>query len=175
MKILKTFMMSTVLALLAGSALADPQSVGTYEAWGAFTSTTNGQTICYMSAKPTKSEGDYKKRNPVFAEVTDRPAEHRLGVFNILAGYSLKSSAPATLEIGKQSFTLFTHGDAAFAQDADDPRIVAAMKGGDTMVFKGTSTKGTQTTDTFSLKGADAAYAEIGRACKVDAKSAKKS
>jgi hypothetical protein len=166
-----------VLICVAFPAFADPQSIGTYQSWGAYTSKEGGQIICYMSSKPLKSEGDYKKRDPVFAEVTHRPAEHRNGVFNILAGYSLKPGAPATLQIGKQSFTLFTHGDAAFAQDADDPKIVAAMRGAaETMVFKGTSSKGTNTTDTFSLKGADAAYAEIGRACKVEAaKPAKKS
>jgi invasion protein IalB len=158
----------SLLFLAATPAMADPQSIGSFQSWGAYTDKDNNQTICYISSKPVKSEGNYKSRGPVFAEVTHRPAEHHNGVFNILAGYSLKSGAPATLQLGKESFTLFTHGDAAFAKDADDAKIVAAMRNADTMVFEGASTKGTTTKDTFSLKGMGQAYAAIGKACSVD-------
>ena len=44
---------------------------------------------------------------------------------------------------------------------------MAAMKGGKAMVVKGTSSRGTLTTDTYSLAGFTAAYAAIGKACKV--------
>ncbi len=154
-----------LLCLAATSAYADPQAAGLFQAWGAYTDRDNNQTICYISSKPVKSEGNYKSRQPVFAEVTDRPAEHHKGVFNILAGYSLKPGALATLQVGKETFALFTHGDAAFAKDADDAKIVAAMRSADTMIFDGTSTRGTTSKDIFSLKGMEQAYAAVGKAC----------
>ena len=39
------------------------------------------------------------------------------------------------------------------------------MKKGNRMVVKGTSSRGTLTTDTFSLKGFTKAYGAIGKAC----------
>ena len=35
------------------------------------------------------------------------------------------------------------------------------------LVVKGTSSRGTKTTDTYSLKGFSAAFKAIGKACKV--------
>ena len=48
--------------------------------------------------------------------------------------------------------------------------IVKAMIQGARMIIKGTSSSGTQTTDTYSLKGFTAAYKAINKACKVKAK-----
>lgn len=148
-------------------AYAEPQSLGAYDAWSAYSSKESSGQICYVSAKPTKSEGKYKTRGGAFAEITHRPAEHRTGVFTILSGYTFKSGAPATLMVNGKSFTMFTRGDAAFAQDADDPKIVAALRGADTMQFTGTSTKTAEIKDSYSLKGFETAYAAINKTCNV--------
>jgi hypothetical protein len=42
---------------------------------------------------------------------------------------------------------------------------VTALKGGSSLVVKGTSGRGTQTTDTYSLAGVTAAMAAIDTAC----------
>ena len=160
----------TAFCLFASTAaIAEPQALGTYDAWSAYTSKEKTDQICYISAKPDKSEGKFTKRGGVFAEVTHRPAEHRTGVFTLLSGYTFKTGAPATLTVNGSNFTLFTRGDAAFAQDADDPKIVAAMRSGSTMTFTGTSSKNTEIKDSFSLKGIETAYAAINKACNVSA------
>jgi hypothetical protein len=68
--------------------------------------------------------------------------------------------------IGDQSFELFTQGDGAWAKDkqADDALVKAMIKGLD-MVVKGTSSRGTETIDTYSLSGFTKAYEAIGKAC----------
>ena len=43
--------------------------------------------------------------------------------------------------------------------------LVNAMKRGNELVFKGTSERGTLTTDSYSLKGATAAMKAIDKAC----------
>ena len=156
-----------LLALIALPALADTQKLGAFQSWSAFSNKDSGALVCYASSKPVKSEGTVKKRNPVLAEVTDRPEEHRNGVIDILAGYTMDKAKPVTLEIGKQSFKLFAHGDAAFAQNDDDARIVAAMRGGETMLFTASSSKGVATRDSFSLAGLPDALREIDKACGV--------
>ena len=56
----------------------------------------------------------------------------------------------------------------AFAVDTKtDKALVDAMIRGARMVVKGTSSRGTKTTDTYSLKGFSAAFKTIGKACKV--------
>jgi hypothetical protein len=44
-------------------------------------------------------------------------------------------------------------------------RLVAAMKGGSTMIVKGTSARGNLTTDTYSLSGVTAAVNRINQLC----------
>ncbi|MFO1113388.1 MAG: invasion associated locus B family protein [Rhodospirillales bacterium] len=46
-----------------------------------------------------------------------------------------------------------------------DRAIVAAMKAGQKMTVRGTSARGTITTDTYSLSGFSAALAAIDKAC----------
>jgi hypothetical protein len=68
---------------------------------------------------------------------------------------------------GKQ-FSLFTDDDTAWGGDAKvDSALVAAMKAGATMIVKGTSARGTLTTDTYSLAGFTAAHKAIDKACDV--------
>ena len=86
------------------------------------------------------------------------------------AGYPYKAGAPVTVEIEKKKFELFTRPesdpDGAWSRDAAmDKALVDAMRAGKTVLVKGTSSRGTETTDSFSLGGFTKAYAEIGKAC----------
>jgi len=62
--------------------------------------------------------------------------------------------------------SLFTSEGHAWARDTEtDKAMVKAMMRGSTMIVKGTSWRGTKTTDTYSLKGFTAAYKESRTAC----------
>ncbi len=142
------------------------EPVGTFGDWSAFQISEDGNPACYMSSGPTKATGDYKKRGEVFAIVTHRPAEKRIGEVSIIAGYSYKAESTVAVAIGKQGFELFTQDDGAWALDtASDKKLIQAMRKGNRMVVKGTSARGTLTTDTYSLKGFTKAYRAIGKAC----------
>ena len=142
------------------------KTVGIFGDWTAFQLTEDGKPTCYMSSEPTKATGSYKKRGDVFAYVTHRPAEKLIGEVSIIAGYTYQKDSAVAIAIGKQEFDLFTQDDVAWARDpAADKKLVQAMKKGNRMVVKGTSSRGTLTTDTFSLKGFTKAYGAIGKAC----------
>ena len=142
------------------------KTVGVFGDWSAFQFSEDGNPACYMSSEPTKATGDYKRRGDVFAIVTHRPAEKRIGEVSIIAGYSYQKDSTVAVVIGKQNFELFTQDDGAWALDtASDKKLVLAMKKGNKMVVKGTSARGTLTTDTYSLKGFTKAYRAIGKAC----------
>ena len=142
------------------------ESVGNFGDWSAFQFSEDGNPACYMSSEPTKASGDYTKRGDVFAIVTHRPAEKRIGEVSIIAGYSYQKDSAVEIAIGKQIFELFTQEDGAWALDAaSDKKLIQAMKKGSRMVVKGTSSRGTITTDTYSLNGFTRAYRAIGKAC----------
>ena len=154
------------VALLPAAQAQGIKRVGVFGDWSAFQFSEDGNPACYMSSEPTKATGDYKKRGEVFAIVTHRPAEKRIGEVSIMAGYIYKKDSTVAVAIGKQGFELFTQEDGAWALDAAaDKKLVQAMRKGNRMVVKGTSTRGTLTTDTYSLKGFTKAYRAIGKAC----------
>ena len=161
-------------AVLAGPVSAVPtqaeesQLISRYEDWEAFQEKDGGETVCYIGSAPTKSRGKYKKRGETYVLITHRPAEKKLAVVSIKAGYTYQQESEVDVIIGPKTFKLFTDAGHAFAYDAKgDKALVKAMVRGAKMVIKGTSSRGTPTTDTYSLKGFTAAYKAINQACKV--------
>jgi invasion protein IalB len=153
------------IALTAPASAQNPKLIGSYGDWQALTYEENGKPVCYVFTEPAKKEGQYTTRGQVYALVTHRPADKKLNVFTIISGYTFKEDSDAILEIGDRKFTLFTQEGMAWATDEDDPKIVDALKKGTDMVVHGTSARGTETIDTYSLLGFSKAYDAIGVAC----------
>lgn len=157
--------MAMVMAA-AGPALAqDVSTIGSHGSWTAYSFKEGKNKVCYIASTPSKSEGAYAKRGDVFAIVTHRPAEKSFGVVSIVAGYAYKANNPVQMEVGDKAFKLTSHGETAWASGNDDKAIVTAMKGAGSMEVTGKSTRSTETTDTFSLKGFSAALDAINKAC----------
>lgn len=155
------------LLLIPADAQADePRLIGTHGDWSAYVFMEDGNKVCYMASQPQKAEGNYTRRGEIFALVTHRPAEGTKNVFSYITGYSYKTGSDASVNIGSSKFTLFTQDDTAWAPDATtDNKIASSIRKGSKMVIKGTSSRGTLTTDTFSLKGSGAAHEAISREC----------
>ncbi|MCB1538197.1 MAG: hypothetical protein H6865_04730 [Rhodospirillales bacterium] len=168
MTIRRFVLAAALLCLFTLPALADePKLISTSGDWSAYSFKEGNGTVCYMASQPKKAEGKYTKRDPVFALITHRPAENTHNVFSYIAGYTYKTGSDVILTIDDKTFNLFTHKDMAWAKDADtDNRITDAVKKGSKMVVKGTSARGTETTDTYSLKGSGTAHDAIDKACK---------
>jgi len=142
------------------------QRLGDFEDWNAYQFMEDGNVACYIASVPTKTEGDYTKRGDVFAIVTHRPSESRRDEVSFIAGYAHKKDSWVKVAIGDEAFKLFTQSDGAWAPDKEaDAALVAAMIKGRGMVVKGTSSRGTETTDTYSLSGFTKAYKAINKAC----------
>ena len=145
----------------------DVTALGRHGDWIAYTYQENGQPVCYMTSAPTKSEGKYSRRGDVQLLVTHRPGRDAFDVISIVAGYEYRRDADAGLAIRNDRFKLFTNGDRAWARDAKtDQAMTQAMIEGKNAVVSGTSSRGTLTTDTFSLIGFTAAHKAISEACK---------
>jgi hypothetical protein len=167
--------MAGLLALplfFAPGATASAQGIerlGDFDSWSAYRFVEDGKPACYMASVPGKSEGDYSKRGDVYALVTHRPAESRRDEVSFVAGYEYKADSVAKVTIGDRTEDFFTQNDGAWTPDHNmDKEMVQAMIRGTSMVVKGTSSRGTLTTDTYSLKGFTSAYRAISKSCGVN-------
>ncbi len=156
-----------VFAISASAALAaDIELLGVHGDWSAYTFMEDGNRVCYMASQPVKAEGNYTSRGDVFALIAHRPAENTKNVFSYITGYTYKPGSDVTVTIGNKKFTLFTQDDTAWTPDSEtDEELTEAIRQGSRMIVKGTSSRGTLTTDTFSLKGSGAAYKQISQKC----------
>jgi invasion protein IalB len=84
-----------------------------------------------------------------------------------MIGYALKSGSEATVEVGGASYAMYTQGDGLWIKNAaEEDRMVESMRRSADAVVKAVSAKGTETTDTFSLKGLSQALDKIAQDCK---------
>ena len=160
---------ATVLAGLIGSAGAalanEPQQIGTFTDWRAYTYEDAGGKICYIVSEPKKAEGNYTRRGDIYFLVTHRPSGKVFDEVSIITGYTYDNGYEPMATIGNQRFKFYSEGDAAWAFSAEERNLVTAMKRGANMVVKGRSSRGTITTDTYSLSGVTAAMGAIDKAC----------
>ncbi len=168
-----------LVALLAGlSVSAAPVSaqevkqLGTFKSWTAWTgSDANGPT-CYISSAPEswtpqEVKGAPVKRSPIHFLVINRKGLGTKNEVQTLVGYPFHpSNANVTATIDGKTYPMVTEGEAAWlAVEADEPAFVEAMKAGTKLVVKGTSQKGNNMSDNYSLAGVTAALGEINKAC----------
>jgi hypothetical protein len=154
-------------AAVAGSA--EPTLIGQFGTWGAYTATPNGKKVCFALAKPASSKTNppNRPRDPAYAFVSTRPAEKVSNEVSVMIGYTLKPGSESTLEVGGASYAMYTQGDGLWIKNAaEEERMVDAMRKAPDVVVKGVSAKGTETTDTFSLKGLAQALDKLAQDCK---------
>jgi Invasion associated locus B (IalB) protein len=153
----------------AAAGGAQPKLLGQYGMWGAYTASPGGKKVCFALAKPTASETNppNRPRNPVYMFISTRPADKVANEVSLVVGYPFKAGTEATVQVGGTSFPLYTQQDGAWIKNAaEEAKMVDAMRGADSAVIKGVSAKGTQSTDTFSLKGASQALDRTAQECK---------
>lgn len=154
-------------ATVAGGA--EPTLIGQFGTWGAYSATPNGKKVCFALAKPSSSKTNppNRPRDPAYAFVSTRPAEKVNNEVSVMIGYALKPGSESTVEVGGASFAMYTQGDGLWIKNAaEEERMVEAMRKSADLVVKGVSAKGTETTDTFSLKGLAQALDRISQDCR---------
>ena len=151
----------------AGST--QPTLLGQYGDWGAYSASPTGAKICFALAKPklAKTEPTGRKRDQTYLFVSSRPAENVKNEVSVVIGYPFKTSSDAVAEIGSGKFAMYTQNDGAWIKNvAEEARMVDAMRKGGDITVKGTSGRGTQSVDQYSLKGLAQALDKIDKECR---------
>lgn len=143
--------------------------IGQFGDWDAFQDGKGGDKVCYMASLPKSEKGDYTSRGQTYVTIVHRPGAKMNGVVRVTAGYAYKQGSEVSVRIDDKTFDLYTHPDTPDAAwSRNDAKIRKAMIAGRKMVVKGTSGRGTLTTDSYSLSGVTAAYRAISKACGVN-------
>lgn len=148
---------------------AQPALLGQYADWGAFAATSGGGKVCYALATPasTRTNPPNRPRDPVYLFISTRPAENVHNEVSVIIGYQLKPDSEVNVEIGTNKFVMYTKADGAWISNAaEEARMVETMRKSADLVVTGTSARGTQSTDRYSLKGLSQALDRTAKECK---------
>ena len=121
---------------------------GRLQELGRLHSGTGDSKVCYAMSKPTMSEPAKIKRDAIYFLINDWPGRKAKSEPEIVPGYEYKDSSTVTAEVGADKFEFFTKnegtaGGAWVEQQADETRLVEAMRRGAEVVVIGTSKRGT--------------------------------
>jgi len=148
---------------------AHPNLLGQYGDWGAYAATSGGGKVCYALATPssTRTNPANRPRDAVYLFISTRPAENVHNEISVIIGYQLKPDSEVNVEIGNNKFVMYTKADGAWLSNAaEEARMVETMRKGADIVITGTSARGTQSTDRYSLKGLSQALDRTAKECK---------
>ena len=168
MKSIATSLIAAAFAVNFADAASAQTFIGNFGDWSAFHDGTGRDKTCYIASLPKTTAPQGVSRGKTYVLVTHRPAEKTRNVIELRAGYAYREGSEVELSVdGNKPFELFTNDGSAWAHDSPtDQAIAEAMKKGIKMTVVGTSSRGTKTTDTYSLSGISAALAAIDKECK---------
>ncbi len=156
-------------AAAAAAPAPQPTLLGQFGDWGAYTASPGGKKVCFALAKPanSKTTPPNRPRDPTYIFISSRPAEKVRDEVSIIFGYGFKPNADASVEVSGAAYAMYTQADGAWVKNAaEETRLVDAMRKGADLTVKGTSAKGTASTDVYSLRGLPEALNRVGQECK---------
>ncbi|MEQ1769921.1 MAG: invasion associated locus B family protein [Devosia sp.] len=164
-----------MLAAVPASAMAQSTTgatnLGTFKAWTAWQGQDQTGMVCFIAADPESSEPKEVGGKPINRDPAVFLVVHRkgLGIRNeaqTLIGYPFSKDTRPSAVIDGQSFTMLSENSSAWlAEASQESTFLTALKAGSKLVVNGTSARGTQTADTYSLAGITAAMDAIDKAC----------
>jgi hypothetical protein len=139
---------------------------GTAGDWILHQNAGEGPKTCFAATLPRTKEPAGANRAKVVLYVSAWPKDGVKSEFSVKLGYRIKPDSPVTATIGTDAFKLFAEEDRAYVADStEELKLIEAMKQSPRLIVQATSTRGTQTTDTYSLSGLGQALQAIATAC----------
>lgn len=161
-----------IFALMATTAMAQDSNnrVAAHTDWSVFEATDPKQCWSVSAPKETVNTREGRvvavNRSDILLFVSYIPGSNVAGQVSFTGGYPFRDGSTVSMDVGGTKFELFTDGEMAWsASDADDAKIVTALKRGAEAIVVGISSRGTKTEDTFSLFGFTAAVEEAEKRC----------
>ena len=162
----RAVLISIAAMLVTTPALAqEVKLLQTFRDWSVYAATGTPK-VCFAVSKPSSSNPSNVKRGPILFYISQWPEDKVVNEISVKMGYPFSEGAKATATIGSAKFEMFTKDEGAFIEKPEDEtKMVEAMKAGNAMTIEGTSSRGTKTSDAYSLLGISDALARVAKEC----------
>ena len=167
-KIIKKIIILSLFYFTFGTLGAEEnlKSIGKFKDWESFVLSKNGNKTCFAQSIPVVRAPKKLKRDPSRLFISFRPAENIKNEVSVTNGYEFKLKAPVTAKSGKKSYDLFSKGRFAWVVDnEDESKLIVTMKKASRLMIIGSTDKGDQTTDHYSMMGFTKAYNTAKKNC----------
>jgi hypothetical protein len=167
---------SLSLCCAAGAAVAQQRQaargggtaleIGKAGAWGIFTNGEGRSKNCFIMAQPAERLPKGLTRDPAHLFVTMRQGEANKPEFSLLTGYPLKQGSEAQLSVGSVVFTGVGENKTVWLKNpAEENRFIGELRKAGSLSVKGTSLRGNDTTDRFTMTGFGQALERAQKEC----------
>ncbi len=164
---------SALVLLVAGVSIATAQTtdtaerIATYDDWSVYVANSSTGRVCFAVSQPQNTAPTGVNRGGIYFMLSTWPSRSVHNEASIIIGYPFAEQSTATVTIDQDTqFNFFTINDGAWLSNLDqESDLVVAMQRGIQMTVRGTSQRGTDTTDTYSLRGVTAALNRVGQEC----------
>ena len=118
---------------------------------------------CFIGSAPVETDLPERKQRGNTYILVYRINKSKDAIVQIAAGYPYKKDQNVDVTIDKVKFDFYSDDDTAWSND--DNKVIFAMKKGIKLTVNGESSRGTKTTDIYTLKGFTAAYNQLFNDC----------
>ena len=118
---------------------------------------------CFIGSAPVETDLPESKQRGITYILVYRINKSKDAIVQIAAGYPYKKDQNVDVTIDNVQFDFYSDDDTAWSND--DNKVIFAMKKGIKLTIKGESSRGTKTTDIYTLKGFTAAYNQLFNDC----------
>ena len=118
---------------------------------------------CFIGSAPVETDLPESKQRGVTYILVYRINKSKDAIVQIAAGYPYKKDQNVDVTIDNVQFDFYSDDDTAWSND--DNKVIFAMKRGIKLIVNGESSRGTKTTDIYTLKGFTAAYNQLFNDC----------
>jgi len=167
--------MRRLIGLIAGlscmsfspAALAnEPKLEGTYKDWASYSRDSGGDKSCYAITQAKSKSPSSVKHGDIYFMISSWRSGVASEQPSFLASYKLNDNIAPEAKIGSTKIGFYIAENEAFIDDeANEKRLVRAMRAGSTMSLKAQSARGTRVSYSFSLSGVTAALEKIKDVC----------
>jgi invasion protein IalB len=135
-------------------------------AWSVLTTGEGRAKTCFIMTQPAERLPRGLTRDPAHIYVTMRQGEATKHEFSVITGYPLKQGAEAQIAIGGVGFSAVGQNSNIWLKNpAEEPRFIGELRRGSSLTIKGTSQRGNDTTDRYTLTGFGAALERAQKEC----------
>jgi invasion protein IalB len=134
--------------------------------WSVLTTGEGRSKTCFIMTQPSERLPRGLTRDPAHVYVSMRQGEATRQEFAVITGYPLKAGLAAQVTIGSANFAAIGQNSSIWLRNpAEEQRFIAELRRGSSLLIKGTSQRGNETTDRYPLTGFGTALERAQKEC----------